>query len=127
MTRWAWLASPRVKARGEQLAKSLSPLVLQKVVQDDVEQAQALGTSLTDGSMSKRVGISKALLRSDSHVKASVDRAQNEARQRRENDLVNRVEQALEERVSPGKRGTVFRGSRLVGLDHKALDCRPHY
>lgn len=46
MTRSALVAYPRVKVRLEQLAENLSPLDLQKVVQEDVEQAQVLGTSL---------------------------------------------------------------------------------
>lgn len=125
MKRWALLAYPRVKARLEQLAESLSPLDLQKVVQDDVEQAQALGTSLTYWSISERVGISKGILRSNSQVRAIVDRAQNEARQRRENELVNRVEQAIEELVSQGKKVTVSKVSQIVDMDHKGLDRRP--
>ncbi len=65
-------------------------------------------------------------IRSDSQVRAIVDHAQNEARQRRENELVNRVEQAIDELVSQGKKVTVSKVSRLVGMDHKALDRRPH-
>jgi hypothetical protein len=126
MTRWALLAYPRVKARLERLAESLSPLDLQKVVQDDVEQAQTLGTSLAYWSISERVGISKAILRSNSQVRAIVERAQNEMRQRQENELVNRVEHAIEELVLQGKKVTVSKVSQIVGVDHKALDRRPH-
>jgi TRAP-type C4-dicarboxylate transport system substrate-binding protein len=126
MTRWVLLAYPRVKARLERLGESLSPLDLQKVVQDDVEQAQALGTSLAYWSISERVGVSKAILRSNSQVRAIVERAQNEARQRQENELVNRVKQAIDELVSQGKKVTVSKVSRLVGMDHKGLDSRPH-
>jgi hypothetical protein len=126
MTRWVLLAYPRVKARLERLGESLSPLDLQKVVQDDVEQAQALGTSLAYWSISERIGVSKAILRSNSQVRAIVERAQNEARQRQENELVNRVKQAIDELVSQGKKVTVSKVSRLVGMDHKGLDSRPH-
>jgi hypothetical protein len=126
MTRSALMVYPRVKARLEQLAERLSPLDLQRVVQDDVEQAQALGTSLAYWSVGERIGIPKETLRSDSQIRAIIDRAQNEARQRRENELVNRVEHAIEELVSQGKKVTVHKVSRLVGVDHKALDRRPH-
>jgi transcriptional regulator with XRE-family HTH domain len=126
MTRSALMAYPRVKARLEQLAERLSPLDLQRVVQDDVEQAQALGTSLAYWSVGERISIPKETLRSDSQIRAIIDRAQNEARQRRENELVNRVEHAIEELVSQGKKVTVHKVSRLVGVDHKALDRRPH-
>jgi len=54
-----------------------------------------------------------------------VERAQKEARQRRENELFSRVEHAFEELVSQGKKVTVSRVSRLVGMDHKGLERRP--
>ncbi len=126
MTRSALMVYPRVKARLEQLAERLSPLDLQRVVQDDVEQAQALGTSLAYWSVGKRIGMPKETLRSDSQIRAIIDRAQNEARQRRENELVNRVEHAIEELVLQGKKVTVHKVSQIVGVDHKALDRRPH-
>ncbi len=126
MTRSALTAYPRVKARLEQLAEILSPLDLQRVVQDDVEQALARGTSLAYWSIGERIGISKEALRRDSQARAIIERAQNETRQRSENELANRVEHAIEELVSQGKKVTVSKVSQVVGVDHKALDRRPH-
>ena len=125
MPRSALMVYPRIKARLEQLAESLPPLDLQGVVRDDVEQALALGTSLAYWSISERVSISKETLRRDAQVRAIIERARKESRRRRENELVSRVEQAIEELVSQGKKVTVSRVSQIVGMDHKALDRRP--
>lgn len=126
MTRWALMMDyPRVKARLEQLAENLSSLDLQRAVQEDVERAQALGLSLAYLSISERTAISIGRLRKDIQIRAIVERAQNETRQRRENELVGRVEQAIEELVSQGKKVTVSSVSRLVGMDHKGLERRP--
>ncbi len=125
MTHWALRAYPCVKARLEQLAESLSPLDRHRVVQEAVEQARVLGTSLSYQSIGERLGISAETLRRDSQIRAIVERAQNETRQRRENELVGRVEQAIEELMSQGKKVTVSKVSRLVGMDHKGLERRP--
>lgn len=125
MTRSALMVYPRVRARLEQLAEVLSSPDLQKIVQEDIEQALALGTSLAYWSIGERIGIAKETLRRNTQIRAVVERAQNEARQRRENELVSRVEQAIEELVSQGKKVTVSKVSQIVGVDHKALDRRP--
>jgi hypothetical protein len=126
MTRSALMVYPRVKARLEQLAESLSLLDRQRVVQEDVERALALGTSLSYQRIDERIGISRAILKKDLQIRAIIERAQNEAKQRRENELVSRVEQAIEELVSQGKKVTVSRVSQIVGMDQKGLDRRPH-
>lgn len=125
MTHWALRAYPRVKVRLEQQASSLSPLDRHRVVQETVEQAGMLGTSLSYQSIGERLGLSAETLRRDSQIRAIVERAQNETRQRRENELVGRVEQAIEELVSQGKKVTVSKVSQIVGVDHKVLDRRP--
>jgi beta-phosphoglucomutase-like phosphatase (HAD superfamily) len=124
MTRSALMVYPRVKVRLEQLVESLSLLDRQRVVQEDVERALALGTSLSYQSIDERIGISREILKKDLQIRAIIERAQNEARQRREDELVNHVEQAIEELVSQGKKVTVSKVSQIVGMDHKALDRR---
>ena len=125
MTHWALRAYPRVKVRLEQQASSLSPLDRHRVVQEAVEQARVLGTSLSYQSIGERLGISAETLRRDSQIRAIVEHAQNETRQRRENELVNRVEHAIKELVSQGKRVTVSSVCQLVGVDHRVLERRP--
>ena len=114
-----------MKARFEQLGADLSLLDLQRAVQEDVEQALEDGSALAYWSIAERIGVSKQMLRRDAQVRAIVERAQKEARQRRENELFSRVEQAIEELVSQGKKVTVSSLSRLVGMDHKGLESRP--
>src|SRR5258708_32207777 len=127
MTRWAVVMDyPRVKARLEQLAENLSSLDLQRAVQEDVEQALERGSALAYWSIAERIGVSKEPLRRDAQVRAMVECAQKEARQRQENELVSRVEHAIEELVSQGKKVTVSRVSQIVGMDHKGLERRPH-
>lgn len=126
MTRSALMAYPHVKARLERLVENLSPLDLQRIVLRDVEQALALGTSLAYWSVGERIGIPKETLRRHSQVKVIVERAQNESKQRRENELVNRVEQAIEELASQGKKVTISKVSQIVGMAYESLNRRPH-
>ena len=125
MPRSTLLIYPRVRALLEQLAESLPPLDLQKVVLADVEQAQVLGTSLSYRSISERIGVSIRTLRMEPQVRAVVERAQNERRQRHENDLINRVEHAIEDLVSQGERVLVHKVCQIVGMDHRTLDRCP--
>jgi hypothetical protein len=125
MTRWVLKDYPGVKARFEQLGADLSLLDLQRAVQEDVEQALEDGSALAYWSIAERIGVSKQMLRRDAQVRAIVERAQKEASLRRENELFSRVEQAIEELVSQGKKVTVSKVSRLVGMDHKGLERRP--
>lgn len=126
MTRWVLKDYPSVKARFEQLGANLSLLGLQRAVQEDVEQALEHGSALTYWSIAERIGVSKQTVRRDAQVRAMVERAQKEARQRREDDLFSRVKLAIEELVSQGKKVTVSRVSQIVGMDHKGLERRPH-
>jgi hypothetical protein len=125
MARSALLVYPRVKVLLEQITESLSPLDLRRLVQDAVKQAQAPGISLTYQSISERIGISIRTLRRDTEVRAIIEHAQKEIWQRHENELVNRVEHTIEDLVSQGKKVSVSKVSRLVGVDHKALERRP--
>jgi hypothetical protein len=117
---------PSVKARFKQLGANLSLLDLQRAVQEDVEQALEHGSALAYWSIAERIGVSKQTVRRDAQVRAMVECAQNEARQQREDDLFSRVQRAIEELVSQGKKVTVSRVSQMVGLDHKGLERRPH-
>jgi len=125
MPRSTLISYPRVKARLDQIAESLSPLDRQRVVQDTIEQAQSLGTSLTYQSIRERSGLSIQTLREDPQIRALIEQAQNEIRLQRENELVNRVEHAIEELVSQGKRVSVSKVCQLVGVDHRVLERRP--
>ncbi len=126
MARWVLMGYPSVKARFKQLGANLSLLDLQRAVQEDVEQALEQGSALAYWSIAERIGTSKETVRRDAQVRTMVERAQKEARQRREDDLFSRVEQAIEELVSQGKKVTVSRVSQIVGMDHKGLERRPH-
>src|SRR2546426_3155512 len=62
MTRTALMVYPRVKAQLRQIAYNGPPHDLLRKVQDAIEQAQALGTSLTHRSISEQIGISLGTL-----------------------------------------------------------------
>lgn len=126
MARWVLMDYPRVKARFKQLGANLSLLDLQRAVKEDVEQASEHGSALAYWSIAERIGTSKETLRRDAQVRTIVEHAQKEARQQREDDLFSRVQQAIEELVSQGKKVTVSRVSQIVGMDHKGLERRPH-
>ena len=126
MTRSALMVYPRVKAQLRQIAYSGPPHDLLRKVQDAIEQAQALGTSLTHRSISERLGISLGTLRGDPQVRAIIQRAQNESRQQRENELVNRVEHAIAQLLLRGEKPSLPKVSQIVGRNYASLYHRPH-
>jgi transcriptional regulator with XRE-family HTH domain len=126
MTRTALMIYPRVKARLRQIAYHGPPHDLRRLVQDAVEQAQALGTSLTHRSISQQIGISLATLRGSPQVRAILQRAQNESQQQRENELVNRVEHAIAQLLLQGEKPSLPKVSQIVGRNYASLYHRPH-
>jgi hypothetical protein len=125
MTRTALMVYPRVKAQLRQIAYHGPPHDLQRLVQEVVDQAQAPGTSLTHRSISKQIGISLATLRGNPQVRAIIQRAQNESRQRRENELVNRVEHAIAQLLLRGEKPSLPKVSQIVGRNYASLYHRP--
>jgi transcriptional regulator with XRE-family HTH domain len=125
MTRTALMTYPRVKAQLRQIAYHGPPHDLQRLVQDVVEQAQALGTSLTHRSISEQIGISLATLRGNPQVRAILQRAQNESRQQQENELVNRVEHAIAQLLLRGEKPSLPKVSQIVGRNYASLYHRP--
>lgn len=119
---------PRVEAQLKQLVASGPPHDLQRLVQDALEQAQALGTPLTHRSISERIGISIETLRGNltSQVRAIIQRAQSESRELRENELVNRVEHAIEELLLRGEKVSLDKVGQIVGRNYTSLYRRPH-
>ena len=125
MTRSALMVYPRVKAQLKQIAYSGPPHDLLRKVQDAIEQAQVLGTSLTHRGISERIGISIGTLRGDSQVKAVIQHAQNESRQQCENELVNRVENAIAQLLLRGEKPSLPKVSQIVGMNYASLYHRP--
>jgi hypothetical protein len=119
---------PRVEAQLKQLVASGPPHDLQRLVQDALERAQALGISLTYRSISEQIGISIETLRGNlnSQVRAIIQRAQSESRELRENELVNRVEQAIEELLLRGEKVSLDKVGQIVGRNYTSLYRRPH-
>ncbi len=126
MTRTALMVYPRVKAQLRQIAYSGPPHDLLKMVQGAIEQAQALGTSLTHRSISEQIGISLGTLRGDPQVRAILQCAQNESRQQRENELVSRIEHAIAQLLVRGEKPSLPKVSQVVGMNYASLYHRPH-
>lgn len=126
MTRTALMVYPRVKAQLRQIAYHGPPHDLPRLVQDAVDQAQARGTSLTHRSISEQIGISLATLRGNPQVRAILQRAQDESRQRRENELANRVEHAIAQLLLRGEKPSLPKVSQIVGRNYASLYHRPH-
>ena len=126
MTRTALMVYPRVKAQLRQIAYSGPPHDLLRKVQDAIEQAQARGTSLTHRCISEQIGISLGTLRGDPQVRAVIQRAQNESRQQRENELVNRVEHAIAQLLLRGEKPSLPKVSLIVGRNYASLYHHPH-
>jgi len=125
-TRATLMTYPHTAALMKQVVSRGRPHDLQRLVQDAIEQAQALGTSLSHRSISERIGISLARLRADSQVRAIMQRAQNESRHRQENELFNSVEQAIEELLLRGEKLSLAKVSLIVGRGYNSLYRRPH-
>jgi hypothetical protein len=125
MTRTALMVYPRVKAQLRQIAYSGPPQDLLRMVQDAIEQAQALGTSLTHRSISEQIGISLGTLRGNPQVRAILQYAQNESRQQRENELVSRVEHAIAQLLLRGEKPSLPKVSQVVGMNYASLYHRP--
>jgi transcriptional regulator with XRE-family HTH domain len=125
MTRSALMVYPRVKARLRQIAYSGPPHDLLGKVQNAIEQAQALGTSLSHRSLSEQMGIALGTLRGDPQARAIIQRAQNESRQQRENELVNRVEHAIAQLLLRGEKPSLPKVSQIVGSNYASLYHRP--
>jgi transcriptional regulator with XRE-family HTH domain len=125
MTRTALMVYPRVKAQLRQIAYSGPPHDLLRMVQDAIEQAQALGTSLTHRSISEQIGISLGTLRGDPQVRAIIQCAQNESRQQRENELVSRVEHAIAQLLLRGEKPSLPKVSQVVSMNYASLYHRP--
>jgi hypothetical protein len=125
MNRTALMRYPRANALLKQIAYSGPPPDLQRLAQDAVEQAQASGISIGYRSISEMIGISIHILIRNSQVRVIIQRAQNEIRELRVNDLVSRVEHAIEELVLHGKKVSVYRVSKMVGMDRSSLDRYP--
>lgn len=89
-------------------------------------QHQVLGLSLAYLSMSKQIGISIGTPSKNVPVRAIIGCAQKETRQRHENELLSRFEQAIEALISQGKKVTAARVSQIVGGDHRVLERCPH-
>jgi predicted transcriptional regulator len=126
MTRSALMVYPRVKAQLRQIAYNGPPHDLLRKVQDAIEQAQALGTSLTHRSISEQIGIALGTLRGDPQARAIIQRAQNESRQQHENELVSRVEHALAQLLLRGEKPSLPKVSQIVGRNYASLYHRPH-
>lgn len=121
MSRKELLAYPRVKEQFKQIAQSRLPHDLIGRVQNAVNQAQALGTGISYRSISEMTSVSKSTLIGNGQVRAIIQRAQNESRELRINDLVKRVEHAIEELTLRGEKASIRKVSRLMGMDHSSL------
>src|SRR5258706_13384049 len=96
------------------------------MVQGAIEQAQALGTSLNQRSISEQIGISLGTLRGDPQVRAIIQCAQNESRQQRENKLVSCVEHAIAQLLLRGEKPSLPKVSQVVSRNYASLYHRPH-
>ena len=125
MSRKELLTYPRVKAQFKQIAQSGLLHDLIGRVQNAVNQAQALGTGIGYRSVSEMTSISKSTLIGNRQVRTLIQRAQNQIREQRINDLVTRVELAIEELTLRGEKPSVRKVSQFMGMDHSSLRGSP--
>jgi transcriptional regulator with XRE-family HTH domain len=118
MSRAALRHYPRANELLRQLVEQAEPQNLQRVVQDAVEQALSLGLSVSYRRISELTGLSLSVLIGNVQARAIIQRTQNQRRELRINDLVSRVEHAIE---VLGKETSVSRISQFLGMDRTSL------
>jgi transcriptional regulator with XRE-family HTH domain len=118
MSRGALRHYPRANALLRQLVEPVEPQDLQSVVQDAVEQALLLGLSVSYRRISELTGLSLSALQGNVEARAIIERTRNERRELWVNDLVCRVEHAIE---VLGKGTSVSRISHFLGMDRTSL------